>query len=196
MTISIAEGVSATKGAAKTDAEIKTAYENNADTNEFSDAEQTKLTGIETAATADQTAADIRALGFFDITNDGTGSGLDADTIDGIEGATLADTDLSNLTATGNDKISTAWANFNGTGVVALRDQQNISSITDNGVGTYTANFTTNLSDSNYSAVVSSEFLESAASSFTTSGFNITTANSSGTASDADTICFQVSGGN
>tara|TARA_R110002126_G_C10454001_1_gene499806 strand:+ start:73 stop:1011 length:939 start_codon:yes stop_codon:yes gene_type:complete len=34
----------------QTDAEIKTAYENNADTNEFSDAEQTKLAGIETAA--------------------------------------------------------------------------------------------------------------------------------------------------
>lgn len=34
----------------QTDAEIKTAYENNANTNEFSDAEQTKLTGIETLA--------------------------------------------------------------------------------------------------------------------------------------------------
>lgn len=33
-----------------TDAQVKTAYENNADTNEFSDAEQTKLAGIETAA--------------------------------------------------------------------------------------------------------------------------------------------------
>ena len=43
-----------------TDAEIKTAYENNADTNEFSDAEQTKLAGVETAATTDQTDAEIR----------------------------------------------------------------------------------------------------------------------------------------
>jgi len=34
----------------QSDAEIKTAYENNADTNEFSDAEQTKLAGIEAAA--------------------------------------------------------------------------------------------------------------------------------------------------
>lgn len=34
----------------QTDGEIKTAYENNADTNEFSDAEQTKLSGIETSA--------------------------------------------------------------------------------------------------------------------------------------------------
>ncbi len=34
----------------RSDAEIKAAYENNADTNAFSDAEQAKLTGIETAA--------------------------------------------------------------------------------------------------------------------------------------------------
>lgn len=48
-----------------------------------------KLDGIEPNATADQTAADIRALGFFDTTNDGTGSGLDADTVDGVEEAAL-----------------------------------------------------------------------------------------------------------
>lgn len=38
-----------------TAAETKTAYESNADTNEFSDAEQTKLAGIATAATDDTT---------------------------------------------------------------------------------------------------------------------------------------------
>tara|TARA_R100000951_G_scaffold33895_1_gene28946 strand:+ start:7336 stop:10401 length:3066 start_codon:yes stop_codon:yes gene_type:complete len=45
----------------QTDAEIKTAYENNADTNAFTDALQTKLNGIENSATADQTDAEIRA---------------------------------------------------------------------------------------------------------------------------------------
>jgi hypothetical protein len=44
----------------QTDAEIKTAYEANADTNEFSDAEQTKLQSIEDGATADQTDAEIK----------------------------------------------------------------------------------------------------------------------------------------
>ena len=39
---------------------VKTKYESNADTNAFTDAEQTKLTGIETAATADQTGAEIK----------------------------------------------------------------------------------------------------------------------------------------
>jgi hypothetical protein len=49
-------------------------------TNKFTTAADiTKLAGIESGATADQTAADIRGLGFFDTTNDGTGSGLDAD---------------------------------------------------------------------------------------------------------------------
>ena len=44
------------------DAEVKTAYENNSDTNAYTDAEKTKLTNIETAATADQTGAQIKTL--------------------------------------------------------------------------------------------------------------------------------------
>jgi hypothetical protein len=39
---------------------IKTAYEGEANTNAFTDAEKTKLTGIETGATADQTAGEIK----------------------------------------------------------------------------------------------------------------------------------------
>lgn len=44
-----------------------------------------------------------------------------------------------------------AWVNFNGTGAVAIRGSYNVSSITDNAVGTYTINFTSALADSNYS---------------------------------------------
>jgi len=44
-----------------------------------------------------------------------------------------------------------AWVNFNGTGTVAIRASFNVSSITDNGVGTYTLNFTTAMQDRNYS---------------------------------------------
>jgi len=46
-----------------------------------------------------------------------------------------------------------AWVNFNGTGTVAIRDSGNVSSITDNGTGDYTVNFTTAMPDANYSAV-------------------------------------------
>lgn len=44
-----------------------------------------------------------------------------------------------------------AWVNFNGTGTVAIRASGNVSSITDNGVGDYTVNFTTAMPDANYS---------------------------------------------
>jgi hypothetical protein len=43
-----------------------------------------------------------------------------------------------------------AWVNFNGTGTVAIRASFNVSSITDNGSGSYTVNFTTALADANY----------------------------------------------
>ncbi len=45
-----------------------------------------------------------------------------------------------------------AWVNFNGTGTVAIRASGNVSSITDNGTGDYTVNFTTALADANYVA--------------------------------------------
>ena len=44
-----------------------------------------------------------------------------------------------------------AWCNFNGTGTVAIRGSGNVSSITDNGAGNYTVNFTTAMPDANYS---------------------------------------------
>lgn len=46
-----------------------------------------------------------------------------------------------------------AWVNFNGTGTVAIRASYNVSSITDNGTGDYTINFTNALVDANYSVV-------------------------------------------
>jgi hypothetical protein len=56
------------------------------------------------------------------------------------------------LNATGSAPIYAcrAWVNFDGTGAVAIRASGNVSSITDNGVGLYTVNFTTAMSDINY----------------------------------------------
>ena len=45
-----------------------------------------------------------------------------------------------------------AWVNFNGTGTVRIRAAFNVSSITDNGTGIYTINFTTAMPDANYAA--------------------------------------------
>lgn len=50
-----------------------------------------------------------------------------------------------------------AWVNFNGTGTVAIRAAGNVSSITDNGVGDYTVNFTTAMADANYCYGISAE---------------------------------------
>jgi hypothetical protein len=51
-----------------------------------------------------------------------------------------------------------AWVNFNGTGTVAIRASGNVTSITDNGVGDYTLNFTNALPDANYSLVGTVQF--------------------------------------
>ena len=50
-----------------------------------------------------------------------------------------------------NKNQCTAWVNFNGTGVVAIRDSYNVSSITDNGAGDYTVNFAVSMTNANYS---------------------------------------------
>jgi len=49
-----------------------------------------------------------------------------------------------------------AWVNFNGSGTVAIRASYNVSSITDNGTGDYTINFTTAMPDVNYAQINSS----------------------------------------
>jgi hypothetical protein len=49
-----------------------------------------------------------------------------------------------------------AWVNFSGTGTGG--DSGNVSSITDNGVGDYTVNFTTAMQDANYAANISHGF--------------------------------------
>ena len=46
-----------------------------------------------------------------------------------------------------------AWVNFNGTGTVAIRDDFNVSSITDNNAGDYTVNFDNAMPNANYVAV-------------------------------------------
>jgi hypothetical protein len=51
-----------------------------------------------------------------------------------------------------------AWVNFNGTGTVAIRGAGNVSSITDNGTGNYTANFSIAMPDTSYAYPSSASF--------------------------------------
>ena len=64
--------------------------------------------------------------------------------------------------ASGNNSVATsvvasgsakAWVNFNGSGTVAIRDSENVSSILDEGSGDYTINFTNSMSNANYNHV-------------------------------------------
>lgn len=67
------------------------------------------------------------------------------------------------LNATGAAPIFAcrAWVHFNGTGTVAILGSGNVSSITDNGVGDYTVNYTVALPDTNYAIKSSStEYLD------------------------------------
>jgi hypothetical protein len=90
------------------------------------------------------------------ITIDGTGSitGLSAGglpdgviTTDDIAANAVTTAKLGSNEASG---LCKAWVNFNGTGTVAIRASYNVSSITDNGVGDYTVNFTTAMAGANY----------------------------------------------
>ena len=80
-----------------------------------------------------------------------------------------------------------AWVNFNGTGTVAIRASGNVSSITDNGAGDYTVNFTTAIVDANYSVSIA------AASS--TIGNNLCTRISGTTVSTSNVRLLTASGG-
>jgi hypothetical protein len=64
-----------------------------------------------------------------------------------------AESTLAQFNASGSAPVyaARAWVNFNGTGTVAIRASGNVSSITDNGTGDYTVNFTTAMPDANYS---------------------------------------------
>jgi len=84
-----------------------------------------------------------------------------ADTIDFTEGGAAT----GQFDSSGNFKFNSgfgsvgtaygcrAWVNFDGTGTVAIRASGNVSSITDNGTGNYTINFTNAMPDVNYCMV-------------------------------------------
>lgn len=61
---------------------------------------------------------------------------------------------FQNTSGTEIGTLCRAWVNFNGTGTVAIQADFNVSSITDNGNGDYTVNFTTAMADANYACVL------------------------------------------
>lgn len=125
------------------------------------------------------------------ITIDGTGS-ISGISAGGLPDGVIQPADLStgapNWTSGGDLSFNSgygsvataygcrAWVNFNGTSTVAIRASGNVSSITDNGVGEYTVNFTTAMPDANYAVAGSVQNTTLNGGTFTSSaGNNLTT---------------------
>ena len=96
-----------------------------------------------------------------------------------------------------------AWVNFNGQGTIAIRDSFNVSSITDNGTGDYTLNFTNNMSSANYVLCMSGSTNNSytragtqTASNLTTSTARVYIANSGGSSADREYCAVAIFGDN
>ena len=67
--------------------------------------------------------------------------------------------------ASGNNSVATSfvaggsaksWCNLNGESTIAIRDSLNVTSLTDDGTGDYRTNFSSNMSDANFSGVAMS----------------------------------------
>jgi hypothetical protein len=104
------------------------------------------------------------------------------------------------LNATGSAPIYAcrAWVNFNGTGTVAIRASGNVSSITDNGTGNYTVNFTTAMPDANYAITGMSRNSAGGdgavrGTSQTTTACDVIVLNQAGNAlADSSTVCIAI----
>lgn len=137
-----------------------------------------------------------------------------ADTIDFAEGGAACgqfDSSSNFKFNSGYGSVATAygcraWVRFNGTGTVAINGSGNVSSITDNGTGLYTLNFTTAMSDANYSVSGFASNNDDGAnesfvvgrnntSTYTTSACQIITTENTGSATvraDSPLICVQI----
>ena len=125
--------------------------------------------------------------------NDGTGSGLDADLLDGLERTGFVETtDAATLTAQGIAELATAtevdaktdtariitpdklagrtldaWVVFDGTGTPAISDDFNILSVSDIGTGNYTVTIDNDMATANYC------YMTSCLTSGTTDGVSV-----------------------
>ena len=57
---------------------------------------------------------------------------------------------FQNTSGTEKGQLIKVWINFQGSGTAAIRDSFNISSLTDNGTGDYTLNFSNAFSNDDY----------------------------------------------
>ena len=110
------------------------------------------VTGVTTLTGGLNAALPVLSGGTGVTTKTGTGAVV-LGTSPTLTTPTFDSASLATISGTAPLYMCRAWVNFNGTGTVAIRASGNVSSITDNGTGDYTVNFTTAMVDANYSAV-------------------------------------------
>lgn len=162
------DGIETAATADQTGAQIKTAYE--AEANAFTDAQFTKLAGIETAATADQnadevddtwttkkfvTADDLTVLGNTSGTNTGdepaattaiVGVSEHANQTEAEDGADLTKVLTPNSIANLIKALPKAFGSFDPNGSPTVDSNSfNVASITHSGTGQFVVNFTNNI---------------------------------------------------
>tara|TARA_R100000329_G_C7595197_1_gene211038 strand:- start:489 stop:869 length:381 start_codon:yes stop_codon:yes gene_type:complete len=113
----------------------------------------------------------------------------------------VATAKITTLQSTGGTNSSTpeeivlgrakAWIKMNGTGTIAEYDSFNVSSLQDNGTGSYQAFFATNMADGNYVAMANAgrfAHCGGAISNYATDSFRINVANLQGNAENRSVV--------
>lgn len=158
--------------------------------------------GTSAAASTIGVGTGATTTGVTKTVNIGTGALAGATTAVNIGSSAGTSTITLNGTvnATGLANGVKAWVNFNGTGTVAIRASFNVSSITDNGIGDYTVNFTTAMSDANYATLAIGKGLAAGGYGFSTWLYNSAQTTSAvrvgmgdlNSTEDAETFCVAV----
>ena len=68
---------------------------------------------------------------------------------------------FQNTSGTEKGQLCKSWVQFDGRNTPSIADSFNVSSISDNGTGNYDVNFSTNMSNANYSVVTGGNYLDS-----------------------------------
>ena len=121
--------------------------------------------------------------------------------------ATIQDTSGNNSSTPAGIASGTAkaWVNFNGAGTVAIRDNFNVTSITDSGTGGYVVAMTNAMANTNYAIIgnsmhlsgtyfASSTIRDRDQSTRSTTQFQIDCLNSAGSVTDGQEIHVAVFG--
>ena len=124
--------------------------------------------------------------------------------IDTLKSSTTNPPAVQNTNGTEIGQFCRAWVNFNGITTATIRASFNVSSVTRNGTGDYTVNFTTAMPDANYSFTGCSNRIDNAvgpvtvsrrygngsdySSYITTSSFRINLNNSANSPVDSDFV--------